>query len=80
MNFREYFQKATQSESDPKGRTPYPYQQRFAEADLLPHLIRAPTGAGKTATAVIGWLWRLFHGGQADAAAARLLSTDASPS
>src|SRR4051812_7223164 len=40
------------------GRDPYPYQERFAEANSLPHLLRAPTGAGKTATAVLGWLWR----------------------
>src|SRR5438105_7717728 len=51
MTFLEFFQRAT-------GRIPYPYQERFAEADSLPHLLRAPTGAGKTATAVLGWLWR----------------------
>lgn len=58
MTFQEFFQRATQSESEPAGRPPYPYQARFAEADPLPHLLRAPTGAGKTATAVLGWLWR----------------------
>ena len=28
--------------------------------DPFPHLLRAPTGAGKTAAAVLGWLWRLL--------------------
>jgi CRISPR-associated endonuclease/helicase Cas3 len=50
--FQNFFQRATGD------RDPYPYQERFAEADSLPHLLRAPTGAGKTATAVLGWLWR----------------------
>ncbi|QJW94166.1 type I-G CRISPR-associated helicase/endonuclease Cas3g [Frigoriglobus tundricola] len=51
-SFVEFFQAAT------GGRDPYPYQSRFADASTLPHLLRAPTGAGKTATAVLGWLWR----------------------
>ena len=61
MTFQDFFRQATRSESEPKGCTPYPYQERFANADLLPHLVRAPTGAGKTATAILGWLWRFFH-------------------
>ena len=47
-NFAALFRKAT---SNPN---PFPYQQRFAEADDLPELVHAPTGAGKTATAVLG--------------------------
>ena len=39
------------------GRRPYPYQQRLA-ADGLPELLRVPAGAGKTAAAVLPWLWR----------------------
>lgn len=50
--FTRFFQKAT------NGRDPYPYQERFATATGWPHLLRAPTGAGKTATAVLGWLYR----------------------
>ncbi len=50
-SFKQFFHTATDSD-------PYPYQERFAEADSLPHLLRAPTGAGKTAAAVLGWLWR----------------------
>jgi CRISPR-associated endonuclease/helicase Cas3 len=58
MKYRDFFKTAT------GGRTPYPYQERFAEADQLWHLVRAPTGTGKTATAVLGWLWRLRHSGK----------------
>ena len=39
------------------GRRPYPYQRRLAE-EGLPELLRVPTGAGKTAAAVLPWLWR----------------------
>jgi CRISPR-associated endonuclease/helicase Cas3 len=50
--FVRFFRKAT------GGSNPYPYQERFATADEWPPLLRAPTGAGKTATAVLGWLFR----------------------
>jgi len=53
--FPELFQKAT---GEPDS---FPYQNRFADADELYELIHVPTGAGKTATAVLGWLWRYFH-------------------
>jgi CRISPR-associated endonuclease/helicase Cas3 len=49
--FADFFTTAT-------GEAPYPYQAHFAEAEKLPHLLRAPTGSGKTATALLGWLWR----------------------
>jgi CRISPR-associated endonuclease/helicase Cas3 len=55
-SFPEFFDEAT------GGREPYPYQRRFAEAGQLQHLLRIPTGAGKTATAVLGWLWRWRSG------------------
>jgi CRISPR-associated endonuclease/helicase Cas3 len=64
MTFSEFFQLATRSESEPAGRLPYPYQERFADSDPIRHLVRAPTGAGKTATAVLGWLWRYLHSGR----------------
>src|SRR5437868_4121132 len=54
-NFTDLFRQAT---GNPK---PFPYQEAFATADALPELIHAPTGAGKTATAVLGWVWRYFH-------------------
>ncbi len=54
--FSEMFSEATKSEATKFG--PFPYQVAFAQASDLPHLVRAPTGAGKTATAILGWLWR----------------------
>lgn len=51
MSFDEFFKQATCDR-------PYPYQRRFAEDADLPHLVQAPTGAGKTATAILGWLYR----------------------
>lgn len=51
-SFGEFFRIAA------AGQAPYPYQVRFADAPTLPPLLRAPTGAGKTATAILGWLWR----------------------
>jgi hypothetical protein len=43
------------------GNEPYPYQERIA-AQGLPELLAVPTGAGKTAAMVLGWLWRRrFH-------------------
>lgn len=57
MNFEKFFRRAT-------GNDPYPYQVAFARAEPLPHLVAAPTGAGKTATAILGWLWRLLQSGK----------------
>ena len=51
IDYSEFFRTATD-------HGPYPFQTAFATAEPLPHLLRAPTGAGKTATAVLGWLWR----------------------
>lgn len=56
MTFSEFFSKACD------GRTPYPYQTAFAESSSLPELLNVPTGVGKTATAILGWLYRRrFH-------------------
>jgi len=55
MSFDEFFLSAT-------ANAPYGYQRAFAEASTLPDLLEAPTGSGKTATAVLGWLWRRRHG------------------
>lgn len=40
------------------GNEPYPFQIRFACEPELPELVDVPTGMGKTAMAVLGWLWR----------------------
>ena len=55
MTFEQFFLRAT-------GTAPYAYQRTFAGDSILPDLLEAPTGAGKTATAVLGWLWRRRHG------------------
>jgi CRISPR-associated endonuclease/helicase Cas3 len=51
MTFETFFRLAT-------GKPPFPFQTDFACAPELPQLLEAPTGAGKTATAILGWLWR----------------------
>lgn len=44
------------------GREPFPYQVGIAEAPVFPALVRIPTGSGKTAAAILGWLYRRrFH-------------------
>lgn len=53
--FDELFRAATKKD-------PYPWQRQFAVSDELPYLVRVPTGCGKTAAAVLGWLYRRrFH-------------------
>jgi CRISPR-associated endonuclease/helicase Cas3 len=62
--FDEFFHRAT-------GSAPFPFQRDLASACLrpkfqsysrseehLPALVDVPTGLGKTAMAVLGWLWR----------------------
>lgn len=51
MTFEELFTKAA-------GVAPYPYQIRVATGQSLPDALIAPTGAGKTAAVVLGWLYR----------------------
>lgn len=55
LTFDEFFRTGT-------GQLPYGFQRDFALAPKLPDLLEAPTGSGKTATAVLGWLWRRLHG------------------
>jgi CRISPR-associated endonuclease/helicase Cas3 len=52
--FNEFFRRAV-------GNDPFPFQAEFAK--VLPALVDVPTGLGKTAMAVIGWLWRRFAAG-----------------
>jgi CRISPR-associated endonuclease/helicase Cas3 len=39
-------------------KSPFPYQERFATDTDLAELLNVSTGAGKTATIILGWLWR----------------------
>jgi CRISPR-associated endonuclease/helicase Cas3 len=49
--FGEMFKRAT-------GVAPFPYQVDLATTGTLPHLLSVPTGAGKTAAALLAWLFR----------------------
>src|SRR5262249_9509583 len=50
--FASMFHRATENP------TPLPYQTRLALGDPLPSLLDVPTGLGKTAAAVLAWIWR----------------------
>lgn len=54
VHFPEFFEKAV-------GCQPFGFQTNFARE--LPSLVDVPTGLGKTAMAIIGWLWRRFAAG-----------------
>ena len=55
--FDELFRVAmTEPEAPPPA--PFPFQVAFATAPAMPAVLRAPTVAGKTATVLVGWLWR----------------------
>ncbi|MFO0762680.1 MAG: CRISPR-associated endonuclease Cas3'' [Byssovorax sp.] len=58
MNYDDMFGRAT-------GRSPYPYQRRLALAEGFPAALSAPTGAGKTAAAVLAWLYKRRFAGDA---------------
>lgn len=54
-SFEEFFERATKTK-------PYPYQKRLAESKDV-SVVNMPTGAGKTATAILGlWLWNRMQG------------------
>ena len=55
VDFGEFVRKAC-------GQRPYPYQDMIARQGL-PRLLSVPTGSGKTAAAVLPWLWRLLGQG-----------------
>lgn len=57
MEFDDFFERTLGER-----RRPLPYQSAFASAAELPSTVRVPTGLGKTATAVLGWLWRRIEG------------------
>jgi CRISPR-associated endonuclease/helicase Cas3 len=49
--FRNWFHQATL-------HSPYHYQARVALEGAMPGLLHVPTGLGKTAAAILAWLWR----------------------
>jgi CRISPR/Cas system-associated endonuclease/helicase Cas3 len=51
QTFEAFFTKAT-------GKTPYRYQTCLAERPIESRLINVPTGCGKTAAAILAWLWQ----------------------
>ncbi len=58
MNYSEFFRCAT-------GKDPFPYQEKLATSKQAPHtILKVPTGAGKTAAIVLGWLWRRLYGSE----------------
>lgn len=50
-NYEALFKTAT-------GCSPFPYQLDFADRDSIPMRLSVPTGLGKTAAVILGWLWR----------------------
>lgn len=54
------FQEVTRTALGP-ARKRIGFQERFAQAETLPSMICVPTGLGKTAAIVLGWIWRRFH-------------------
>lgn len=53
-SFGDFFKTAT-------GVAPFPFQSEFK--DKLQSIVNVPTGLGKTAMAILGWLWRRFGAG-----------------
>src|SRR5579871_1035465 len=68
-DFDEWFARAMGG----KGRTPFPYQRDLALSERLPELLEVPTGTGKTAAAILAWLWRRRHNDLCDATPRRLV-------
>ena len=46
------------------GNDPLPYQTGLAVVDPLPSLLDVPTGLGKTAAVILGWVWRRRFAGE----------------
>lgn len=58
LAFQQVFKEAT-------GYEPFPWQERFAGGESIPSLVSVPTGLGKTAGVILGWLWRRCLAGPA---------------
>lgn len=66
MEYADFFRMATD-------QTPFDYQRCLATRDIFPHLLTVPTGSGKTAAVILGWLWRRRFGGPLAASTPRRL-------
>jgi len=53
QSYGEMFQEAT-------GFNPFPFQTKLADSLLRVKALKVPTGAGKTASVVLGWVWNKF--------------------
>ena len=53
--FDQFFARAT-------GNPPYPYQCKLASLWIASRILKVPTGAGKTAAAILPWLYRFVSG------------------
>lgn len=58
---------------DAVGKDAYAYQKELALRGKLPTVLRVPTGCGKTAATVLGWLWRRRQQGTRDDTPRRLV-------
>ena len=56
-DYDEFFHTAF-ADKDGRGQQPFDYQRRLALDELLPSLVNAPTGAGKTNAILGAWMWR----------------------
>ncbi len=59
-SYHSFFSHATGIDSGP-----FDYQRALASGPALPELLTIPTGCGKTAAAVLAWLWRRRFDGEA---------------
>ncbi len=57
MDFGNRFEQAT-------GYAPFLYQRTMAEKKDFPSMLEVPTGMGKTAAAILGWVWRRKYAGK----------------
>lgn len=60
QNYAEWFSLVTQKPAQ-VSRSSFPYQERLALAAKFPITLNVPTGAGKTAAVILGWLWRRHY-------------------
>ncbi|MEW6261680.1 MAG: CRISPR-associated helicase Cas3' [Thermodesulfobacteriota bacterium] len=56
-NFDQWFENITKFK-------PFPYQRRMALENQMPSVVSVPTGLGKTAAVILGWLWQRRFAGE----------------